>query len=118
MSPQQEIYTGLFENARKAARKHIDPGLINKILKSLASAAVAETRFLLQENAKDLDRMFNADPKYDRLKLTAARIENIAAEINNIARLAPFQGVLSILPLSVSPRRRHVKISPADFRID
>ena len=96
MSPKQEIYTGLFENARAAGRRSVDPALRSRILKGLAAAAVAETDFLLQENAKDLDRMFHADPKYDRLKLTQKRIADIAAEINKVAQLKnPLGRVLS-----------------------
>lgn len=80
-------YTPFFENARSAARKVVDGTTINKVLNDLASAAIAQTEYLLRENQKDLDRMDKKDPKYDRLKLTAERIESIAAEIRNVALL-------------------------------
>ncbi|WP_291584696.1 glutamate-5-semialdehyde dehydrogenase [Bacteroides sp.] len=61
--------------------------MINQILNAVADAAIAETPFILSENAKDLARMDKKDPKYDRLKLTAERLEGIAADIRNVATL-------------------------------
>ena len=57
------------------------------MLRDLAEAAVAETEHLLKENQKDLDRMDPADPKFDRLKLTVVRIQDIAKEMKNVAGL-------------------------------
>jgi len=89
-------YTGFFEKARLAGRKSIDPATINKILRDVAVAAVSQTDHLLAENKKDLDRMDPEDPKYDRLKLTAGRIHDIAKEINNVADLEnPLGHILS-----------------------
>jgi len=96
MPAKLKDYTGYFENARIASRKIIDPSKINIVLKELAKAAVAQTDYLLQENKKDLDRMDSADPKYDRLKLTAERIKDISAEIINVSKLrSPLGHVLS-----------------------
>ena len=96
MLATQISYTAYFENARIAGRKSIAPALIDKVLQDLAAAAVAETDYLLEENKKDLDRMDPHDPKYDRLKLTVARIEGIAGEINNVVGLkSPLGRVLS-----------------------
>jgi len=80
-------YTGYFENAVVAARKSVDHATINLVLNELADAAIAKTDYLLQENAKDLDRMGTDDPRYDRLKLTAERINDIASEIRTLAEL-------------------------------
>ncbi|MDB5006339.1 MAG: glutamate-5-semialdehyde dehydrogenase [Mucilaginibacter sp.] len=89
-------YTKYFESARIAGRKSVDAAVINEVLTDLAKTAIAQTGYLLQENEKDLERMDVNDPKYDRLKLTAARIEDIAAEINNVANLeSPLGDVLS-----------------------
>ncbi|MGD9931366.1 MAG: glutamate-5-semialdehyde dehydrogenase [Mangrovibacterium sp.] len=69
---------------------------INFILNEVADAAVAHTSDILEENQKDLSRMDPADPKYDRLKLTADRIAGIAADIRNVASLpSPLGRVLS-----------------------
>uniref|UniRef100_UPI003217079B glutamate-5-semialdehyde dehydrogenase n=1 Tax=uncultured Draconibacterium sp. TaxID=1573823 RepID=UPI003217079B len=57
------------------------------VLQELANQARANTDFILAENKKDFDRMDAADPKFDRLKLTAERIETIASDIENVAAL-------------------------------
>jgi len=90
-------YTAYFENALIAGRKtNLAPAAINQVLTDVAEEAVAQTGYLLQENQKDLDRMDSADPKYDRLKLTAARIQDIADDIKNIAELdSPLGHILS-----------------------
>lgn len=82
-------YTEYFEKAKIAGRKlaNLDTATINQVLLALADAAVAQTETLLAANQKDLDRMDPADAKYDRLKLTAARIADIAGEIRNVAAL-------------------------------
>lgn len=80
-------YISYFENARSASRKSVSPVIINQVLNDLADAAVAQTGYLLLENQKDLDLMDQKDPKYDRLKLTAERIADIAREIRNVALL-------------------------------
>jgi glutamate-5-semialdehyde dehydrogenase len=79
----------IFEQTRQASRTLglLQPDQVNAVLHELADAAVAQTPFLLAENQKDLDRMDPADPKYDRLQLTAARIAAIAREIRSVANL-------------------------------
>ncbi len=89
-------YTSYFENARIAGRKSVDAATINLVLNDLAAAAINQTDHLLAENKKDLDRMDPDDPKYDRLKLTVSRIQDIAREINNITQLEnPLGHILS-----------------------
>src|SRR4051794_2990555 len=81
-------YDQYFKDALVAGRQPIPaPALINQVLQDVAAEAIAQTEYLLAENQKDLDRMDAADPKYDRLKLTAARIEGIAGEMVNVALL-------------------------------
>lgn len=60
---------------------------INQVLLALADAAVAQTDFILSENAKDLAMMDKSNPMYDRLLLSKERIEGIAADIRNVASL-------------------------------
>ena len=89
-------YSTYFENAVIAGRKSIDAATINLVLHDLAANAIARAAYLLEENKKDLDRMDPSDPKYDRLKLTASRIVDIANEINNVAQLeSPLGHILS-----------------------
>lgn len=81
-------YNIYFENALIAGRKlNLSPAQINTVLEDVADAAVAQTALLLKENQKDLDRMDPADPKYDRLKLTESRIQDIANDIRAVAGL-------------------------------
>jgi glutamate-5-semialdehyde dehydrogenase len=89
-------YLKYFENALIAGRKSVKSSVINVVLQDVATAAIAQTEYLLQENKKDLEQMDPDDPKYDRLKLTKARIDDIAGEINNVARLeSPLGHILS-----------------------
>jgi glutamate-5-semialdehyde dehydrogenase len=96
-------YKSYFEDALIAGRDIVDisADTIVVVLNDLAEAAVAQTGHLLSENQKDLDRMETSDPKYDRLKLTAARIQDIAKDMVNVAGLPnPLGHILSeqILP--------------------
>ncbi|MBX0292239.1 glutamate-5-semialdehyde dehydrogenase [Hymenobacter sp. HSC-4F20] len=81
----QEIFQAT--QAASRALGQLSAETIRGVLLDLAAAAVAETPFLLAENEKDLARMSPEDPKYDRLQLTAARLEAIAADIRNVAAL-------------------------------
>ncbi len=81
-------YKQYFENALIAGRKAtLAPALINQVLIDVAAEAIAQTDLILAENQKDLDLMDPEDPKYDRLKLTAARIEAIAGDMISVANL-------------------------------
>lgn len=79
----------VFEDTRQASRKlnFLTEEKINAILEDLASQTIAHTAVILAENQKDLARMDVDDPKYDRLKLTKERIEDIAADIRNVIKL-------------------------------
>lgn len=81
---------------------------INRILLAVADAAIAKADFILSENRKDLERMDPANPKYDRLKLTEARLQGIAADMRNVATLpSPLGRVLkeNILPNGLKIKR-------------
>ncbi|MDB5159464.1 MAG: glutamate-5-semialdehyde dehydrogenase [Mucilaginibacter sp.] len=90
-------YTTYFENAQIAARNlNLTFETINQVLEDLAAEAIAQTDYLLAENKKDLDRMDVANPNYDRLKLTATRIQDIAKDIANVSHLEnPLGHILS-----------------------
>ena len=78
-----------FESVRMASRSlaMLEDCKINDILNAVADAAVAQTDYILAENKKDLARMDKDNPKYDRLMLTAERIEGIASDTRNVASL-------------------------------
>jgi glutamate-5-semialdehyde dehydrogenase len=69
---------------------------INQLIECIADAAILNMQYILDENAKDLERMDPADPRYDRLTLTTSRIEAIAADLRNVEALpSPLGRVLS-----------------------
>ena len=81
---------------------------INQILLAVADAAINKTDFILSENQKDLERMPSTDPKYDRLKLTKSRLQDIATDIRNVAALpSPLGKVLkeNVLPNGLKIKR-------------
>ena len=81
--------TPLFRKAKKASRTMnvLGTDAINKILTEVADAAVENTKYILAENQKDLVLMGESDPRYDRLMLTAGRIEDIASDIRNVVKM-------------------------------
>lgn len=78
-----------FEKALAASRalNLSDEVSINSVLLRLADKTLEKADFILEENKKDLDRMDESDPMYDRLMLSRERIEAIAADIKNVASL-------------------------------
>ena len=88
--------TKTLQDVRQASRKLalVDEELINKVLEAVADAAVEYTDEILTANAEDLQRMNPANPKYDRLKLTAERSQGIASDTRNVASLPSSLGRL------------------------
>lgn len=80
----------IFEQAKKAGRSlaALDEKEINCILNDTADEIEKQADRILAENAKDLERMDKENPIYDRLKLTEGRIEGIAGDMRNVAKLA------------------------------
>lgn len=70
----------------------------NSILTDTANELLKQQAEVLAANEKDLARMDHANPKYDRLKLTADRLEGIVGDMKNVATLpSPLGKVLSKL---------------------
>lgn len=102
-----------FEQVQEASRELVmlENDRIDEILLAVADEAVAQTDYILTENGKDLARMDEADPKYDRLKLTASRIQDIAADMRKVAELpSPLGRVLKhhVLPNGLELTRMSV----------
>ncbi len=78
-----------FDLAKQATRDivKLNAKTINQVLDDLATALVNHSELILAENHKDLGRMPVENPKYDRLKLTAQRIVDIAEDVRNVAKL-------------------------------
>ena len=79
---------------------------VSRLLNETADELVAHTEKILESNKLDLARMGKDNPKYDRLELTAARIEAIAGDMRNVASLPSPLGKL----LSETTRPNGMKI--------
>ncbi|MEO1259432.1 MAG: glutamate-5-semialdehyde dehydrogenase [Bacteroidota bacterium] len=93
---KKEIISNL-EKLRQNARTltSVSEEKINAVLNDLAGAAENATENILIENKKDLDRMDENNPKYDRLLLNENRIRGIADDIRKVATLpSPLNRVL------------------------
>ncbi len=79
----------LLKQALSASRSlhTINDGEINSVLSQIAERLMERQEYILEENKKDLALMDAADPKYDRLKLTRPRLEDIAGDMRNVASL-------------------------------
>lgn len=86
----------------------LDDATKNSLLLTLADAIGQHTAAILDANAKDLAKMSPENPKYDRLKLTEARLAGIAGDMRNVASLpSPLDKVLmeSVLPNGLKIRK-------------
>lgn len=79
----------MLREARRASKLllRLSDDEIIKVLNGTADALVSNTDAILAANANDLSRMSCDDPKYDRLRLTPERIESIAGDMRNVAKL-------------------------------
>jgi glutamate-5-semialdehyde dehydrogenase len=77
------------EAALKASRalNLISDETINTVLNAVADEAIAKTDFILAENQKDLAAMEKSNPMYDRLLLSAERLNGIASDIRKVSTL-------------------------------
>ena len=66
---------------------------VDSVLLAVADALTARATELLEANAADCTAMDNADPRYDRLRLTPERIADIAEGIRSVAALPSPLGV-------------------------
>ena len=83
------IYHDIFEKVKAAGRElaQIPDNVRNRVLTGLADAVIRNKDMLLAANADDLGRMDRRDPMYDRLMLTARRIDDIARDMRHVAEL-------------------------------
>ena len=80
----------------------------SQVLRAVADELAAGREALLAANAEDLARMDRSSPLYDRLMLTAERIDAIAADMRNVASLpSPLGRVLldRVLPNGLHLRK-------------
>ena len=92
------MINNLLEQALIASRQLIslDDKVINCVLSDIADTLLSRQTEVLAANMEDLKRMDPANPKYDRLKLTAERLRGIAEDMKNVASLpSPLRKLLS-----------------------
>lgn len=79
----------LLEATNKAAVEVGKLSIVSKhaILKDLARALLSQTDIIIAENAKDLQRMEDNNPKKDRLLLNAQRIKDLSDSLYDILKL-------------------------------
>ena len=79
----------MFERVKRASRSLtlLTDEARNSVLTDVAQAIVDRQETILSANADDLSRMDPANPLYDRLQLTPARLEAIAQDMRNVATL-------------------------------
>ena len=80
-------------NAKLALAK-VDAETKKDLLTGIANALRKHVDEIIQENSKDLSRMDPKDSKYDRLLLTADRIEGLANSVLEVAELEDPTGKL------------------------
>lgn len=96
-------YNDIFKGVKSAsaALLKLSEEEVNALLLAVADAAVEQQASILAANEEDLSRLSPDDPRYDRLRLTPARIEAIASDMRKVASLpSPLCRVLkeSVLP--------------------
>jgi glutamate-5-semialdehyde dehydrogenase len=81
--------TPLLQAAQQAAAvvRRLTPEKKTNLLNRLADVLSDHTANILAENQKDLDRMPETDPKYDRLKLSEARVADLSKSLREVAVL-------------------------------
>lgn len=103
----------MFEAAKKASRSVavLDDARRGAVLSALADALIESQDEILEANSGDLARMSPDNPLYDRLRLTPARLESIAADMRKVAALpSPLGRVLDDRTLPNGLRLRKVSV--------
>lgn len=85
MDKTQQQLIAVKEAARKTGALGAD--ISAKILNDIADAIVASSSRIIEANKKDLSRMDESNPMYDRLSISEDRILGMAADTRNVATL-------------------------------
>ncbi len=84
----------------------------NQVLLDISRIVTEKIPEILAENEKDLARMDESNPKYDRLKLSAKRIKEIATNMKNVADLpSPLHQIINEKSLSNGLNIRQVSVA-------
>lgn len=101
--------TSTFEASRRASRSlnRYSKTEIDNLIRAFADETERSIPEILEANSRDLARMNESDPKYDRLRLTDSRLRDIAADMRAVASLPSPLGIT----LSETLRPNGMKIS-------
>lgn len=79
----------IFANAKNAAYElaALDDNTRSSLLRDLSVAIIGTADAILEANSRDLERMDPANPLYDRLQLTPARLQSIATDMMAVSKL-------------------------------
>lgn len=105
--------TEIFQAVRIASRKlaMLDTERVNHILCAVADRIETHTERLLEANQEDLQRMEVSNPKYDRLKLTRERLDDIVDNMRQVAALpSPLGRVLESYTVPSGLRLKKVSV--------
>ena len=105
--------TEIFQAVRIASRKlaMLDTERVNHILCAVADRIETHTERLLEANQEDLQRMEVSNPKYDRLKLTRERLDDIVDNMRLVAALpSPLGRVLESYTVPSGLRLKKVSV--------
>ena len=104
--------TPLLQAAQQASAhiRRLSDARKTDLLNRLANVLTEHAADVLTENQRDLDRMDPADAKYDRLKLTHARVLDLADSLRTVANLPDPTGEV-LLEREIQPGLRLKKIA-------
>ncbi len=68
------------------------PALINRIIKTFADELMNNTTSIIRANQKDVAKMEQTNPLYDRLLLTPERLQSISNSLKKVTKLADPSG--------------------------
>ncbi|AQG78065.1 glutamate-5-semialdehyde dehydrogenase [Spirosoma montaniterrae] len=104
--------TPLLQATQQAAAtvRRLSPARKTDLLNQLANVLIDHTAQIVAENRRDLDRMDPADPKFDRLKLTEARVQGLADSLRDVALLPDPAGEV-LLEREIEPGLRLKKMT-------
>ena len=87
----------------------------NEVLTAVADAICSQKDRILKANSRDLQRMEPANPLYDRLQLTDARLDGIAADMRKVTTLPSPLG--RILKETTLPNGLHLQRISVPFGV-
>lgn len=107
----------IFKKVKKASRglALVSDEKRNEVLIAVADAIINQKERILKANAEDLAKMDCNNPLYDRLQLTDARLDGIAADMRSVSTLPSPLG--RILKESILPNGLHLKRVSVPFGV-